>query len=72
MLFFIFVKLFQLDYYTGHEEEEEEEEYVKGDDFRCLLYPTNALNCSWSFPTLPEDTQLVVNIRYFSTIIYIV
>ncbi|KAK5919209.1 hypothetical protein CgunFtcFv8_023117 [Champsocephalus gunnari] len=28
----------------------------------CLLYPTNILNCSWSFDTLQQDTQLFVNI----------
>ncbi|XP_063741488.1 granulocyte-macrophage colony-stimulating factor receptor subunit alpha-like isoform X2 [Eleginops maclovinus] len=30
--------------------------------FHCLLYPTNILNCSWSFNTLHQDTQLFVNI----------
>lgn len=28
--------------------------------FICLLYPTNELNCSWSFHTLETDTQLSV------------
>ncbi|XP_040000700.1 interleukin-5 receptor subunit alpha-like isoform X2 [Xiphias gladius] len=30
--------------------------------FTCLLYPTNLLNCSWSFDTLQKDTQLSVHI----------
>ncbi|XP_054452146.1 uncharacterized protein LOC129088907 isoform X3 [Anoplopoma fimbria] len=32
------------------------------DNFCCLLYPTNILNCSWSFHTLEEDAQLFVHI----------
>ncbi|XP_035761974.1 uncharacterized protein LOC102782806 [Neolamprologus brichardi] len=28
--------------------------------FICLLYPTNELNCSWSFNTLEKDTKLSV------------
>ncbi|XP_031614774.1 uncharacterized protein LOC116335267 [Oreochromis aureus] len=28
--------------------------------FICLLYPTNELNCSWSFNTLEKDAQLSV------------
>ncbi|KAI9534257.1 hypothetical protein NQZ68_014665 [Dissostichus eleginoides] len=32
------------------------------DKVYCLLYPTNILNCSWSFNTLQQDTQLFVNI----------
>ncbi|XP_074506528.1 uncharacterized protein LOC141776679 [Sebastes fasciatus] len=39
-----------------------EEEKVNEDVFRCLLYPTNLLNCSWSFHTLQKDTHLFVNI----------
>ncbi|KAI3375263.1 hypothetical protein L3Q82_021760, partial [Scortum barcoo] len=31
-------------------------------DIRCLLYPTNILNCSWSFLTLPYKYQLFVSI----------
>ncbi|CAN9503057.1 unnamed protein product [Ophioblennius macclurei] len=30
--------------------------------FVCLLYPSNHLNCSWSFHTLQEDSQLSVQI----------
>ncbi|XP_008275921.1 interleukin-5 receptor subunit alpha-like [Stegastes partitus] len=30
--------------------------------FNCLLYPTNTLNCSWSFGTLEKDTQLSVSV----------
>ncbi|XP_060939803.1 interleukin-13 receptor subunit alpha-1-like [Limanda limanda] len=30
--------------------------------FICLLYPTNLLNCSWSFLTLEKDMQLSVGI----------
>ncbi|XP_059201352.1 granulocyte-macrophage colony-stimulating factor receptor subunit alpha-like [Centropristis striata] len=30
--------------------------------FRCLLYPKNTLNCSWSFDTLKEDPHLFVDI----------
>ncbi|XP_053293698.1 uncharacterized protein LOC128454355 isoform X2 [Pleuronectes platessa] len=30
--------------------------------FICLLYPTNLLNCSWSFLTLEKDMQLSVSI----------
>ncbi|MEQ2198375.1 hypothetical protein XENOCAPTIV_011994 [Xenoophorus captivus] len=29
----------------------------------CVLYPTNMLNCSWSFHTLEKDAQLSVSIR---------
>ncbi|XP_075876791.1 uncharacterized protein LOC142884781 [Nelusetta ayraudi] len=31
-------------------------------DFLCLLYPTNKLNCSWSFDKLNEDARLSVSI----------
>ncbi|XP_033946129.1 interleukin-13 receptor subunit alpha-1-like isoform X1 [Pseudochaenichthys georgianus] len=31
-------------------------------DLTCVLYPTNILNCSWSFNTVQQDTQLFVNI----------
>ncbi|XP_070775087.1 interleukin-5 receptor subunit alpha-like isoform X1 [Enoplosus armatus] len=31
-------------------------------NFLCVLYPTNILNCSWSFNTLQKDTQLFVYI----------
>lgn len=30
--------------------------------FPCLLYPTNELNCTWSFHTLQNDTQVFVTI----------
>ncbi|XP_017275812.1 granulocyte-macrophage colony-stimulating factor receptor subunit alpha [Kryptolebias marmoratus] len=33
------------------------------DAFTCLLYPTHVINCSWSFLTLEEDTQLLLYIR---------
>lgn len=42
----------------GHYVEEPE----VNDNFHCLLYPTNTLNCSWSFHTLQKDTQLFVHI----------
>ncbi|MED6245232.1 hypothetical protein ATANTOWER_000442 [Ataeniobius toweri] len=29
----------------------------------CVLYPTNMLNCSWSFHTLEKDAQLSVSVR---------
>ncbi|XP_041660147.1 interleukin-5 receptor subunit alpha-like [Cheilinus undulatus] len=32
-------------------------------NFPCFLYPTNLLNCSWSFSTLQEDAQLSVDLR---------
>ncbi|XP_062413687.1 granulocyte-macrophage colony-stimulating factor receptor subunit alpha-like [Pungitius pungitius] len=32
------------------------------DNFRCLFYTTNLLNCSWSFHTLQKDAQLFVHI----------
>lgn len=35
-------------------------------DFLCLLYPTNKLNCSWSFDKLNEDARLSVSIRYWN------
>ncbi|XP_032386802.1 granulocyte-macrophage colony-stimulating factor receptor subunit alpha isoform X1 [Etheostoma spectabile] len=38
------------------------EEAEVDENFGCLLYPTNVLNCSWSFPTLQKDTQLFVMI----------
>ncbi|GLD74122.1 uncharacterized protein AKAME5_002545000 [Lates japonicus] len=37
--------------------------------FTCLLYPTNLLNCSWSFHNLPEDTQLSVCISICDDVI---
>ncbi|KAF1383411.1 hypothetical protein PFLUV_G00131620 [Perca fluviatilis] len=39
-----------------------EEDTVDAKNFHCLFYPTNILNCSWSFPTLQKDTQIFVNI----------
>ncbi|XP_038574570.1 interleukin-13 receptor subunit alpha-1-like isoform X2 [Micropterus salmoides] len=38
------------------------EEAALEDNFLCVLYPTNTLNCSWSFHTLQKDTQLSVYI----------
>ncbi|XP_068593900.1 interleukin-13 receptor subunit alpha-1-like [Cebidichthys violaceus] len=38
------------------------EEAKVDDNFRCLYYPTNELNCSWSFHTLEKDAQLFVHI----------
>ncbi|KAK9539320.1 hypothetical protein VZT92_004432 [Zoarces viviparus] len=35
---------------------------VEEDNFRCLYYPTDVLNCSWSFHTLEKDAQLFVQI----------
>ncbi|XP_078120765.1 uncharacterized protein LOC144526904 isoform X2 [Sander vitreus] len=60
----------QTEYYPGNIHQHstsEQEHYVEEDkvddrNFRCLLYPTNILNCSWSFPTLQKDTQIFVNI----------
>ncbi|XP_034095725.1 uncharacterized protein LOC117562059 isoform X2 [Gymnodraco acuticeps] len=40
----------------GHEVE------LENIDLTCVLYPTNILNCSWSFNTVQQDTQLFVNI----------
>ncbi|XP_051268542.1 granulocyte-macrophage colony-stimulating factor receptor subunit alpha [Dicentrarchus labrax] len=40
-----------------------EREAMNKENFLCLLYPTNELNCSWSFNTLQKDTQLFVYIR---------
>lgn len=34
-------------------------------NFRCLFYPTNIFNCSWSFDTLHADTQLSFYFRCF-------
>ncbi|KAM9791368.1 granulocyte-macrophage colony-stimulating factor receptor subunit alpha-like [Syngnathus typhle] len=31
-------------------------------NFTCFLYPTNLLNCSWTFPTLDKESQLYVHI----------
>ncbi|XP_034006749.1 granulocyte-macrophage colony-stimulating factor receptor subunit alpha-like [Trematomus bernacchii] len=39
-----------------------EMENIHDTNLTCLLYPTNILNCSWSFNTLHQDTQLFVNI----------
>lgn len=33
------------------------------DNFHCLVYPTNLLNCSWSFHALQKDTQLFIHIN---------
>lgn len=33
---------------------------LEKETFICLLYPTNELNCSWSFNTSETDTQLTV------------
>lgn len=46
------------------EEDDYVEEEAVTDNFRCLLYPKNKLNCSWSFDTLQNDTQVFV---YIST-----
>ncbi|XP_077415536.1 cytokine receptor common subunit gamma-like [Vanacampus margaritifer] len=35
----------------------------ENENFQCLLYLTNVLNCSWTFPTLLKEAQLHV---YFS------
>ncbi|KAJ4944191.1 hypothetical protein JOQ06_012736 [Pogonophryne albipinna] len=43
----------------GHEVERE---HIHDKDPTCVLYPTNILNCSWSFNTVQQDTQLFVNI----------
>ncbi|XP_028449948.1 granulocyte-macrophage colony-stimulating factor receptor subunit alpha-like isoform X2 [Perca flavescens] len=43
----------------GHKVEEDK---VDKENIHCLFYPTNILNCSWSFPTLQKDTQIFVNI----------
>ncbi|XP_034469677.1 uncharacterized protein LOC117778300 [Hippoglossus hippoglossus] len=44
-------------------QEEEELDLTEVDEtFICLLYPTNLLNCSWSFLTLEKDMQLSVSI----------
>ncbi|XP_077580534.1 granulocyte-macrophage colony-stimulating factor receptor subunit alpha-like [Stigmatopora nigra] len=32
------------------------------ENFNCYLYPTNLLNCSWTFLTLHQDAQLYVYI----------
>lgn len=62
ILIFIFVKLFQLHPESSGGHNVEQTAVV--DNFHCLLYPTNMLNCSWSFPTLQKESQLFVYIRY--------
>ncbi|XP_028284111.1 uncharacterized protein LOC114450291 isoform X2 [Parambassis ranga] len=37
-------------------------EKIEEGSFICRFYPTNDLNCSWSFLTLEKDTQLSVDI----------
>lgn len=32
-------------------------------DFKCLLYPTNSLNCSWSFQSLEKEAEVSVYTR---------
>ncbi|XP_031162674.2 granulocyte-macrophage colony-stimulating factor receptor subunit alpha-like isoform X2 [Sander lucioperca] len=50
------------DHSTSEQEHYVEKDEVDENNFRCLLYPTNILNCSWSFPTLQKDAQIFVNI----------
>ncbi|XP_068427588.1 interleukin-5 receptor subunit alpha-like [Clinocottus analis] len=38
------------------------EEDKVDDNFRCLFYPTDILNCSWSFHNLQKDAHLFVHI----------
>lgn len=65
ILIFMFVKQFQL-----YVQNSSLQDFILMDmttvneTFTCLLYPTNLLNCSWSFDTLQKDTQLSVHIRY--------
>ncbi|XP_051902063.1 granulocyte-macrophage colony-stimulating factor receptor subunit alpha-like [Hippocampus zosterae] len=35
---------------------------AEDDNFRCFLYPTNLLNCSWNFPTSLQEAQLSIYI----------
>ncbi len=62
ILMFILMKLFQT--YPESSVEYDVERTAVADNFLCLLYPTNILNCSWSFPTLQKESQLFVYIRY--------
>lgn len=57
----MFVQLFQLQVSSSQDVELEAVIH----NFLCLLYPTNILNCSWSFHTLQKAAQLTVYIRYF-------
>lgn len=57
----MFVNLLQLQCYP--EEDDYVEEEAVTDNFHCLLYPKNKLNCSWSFNTLQDDTEVFVDIR---------
>ncbi|XP_029380730.1 granulocyte-macrophage colony-stimulating factor receptor subunit alpha-like isoform X2 [Echeneis naucrates] len=44
---------------------EEKDEYIvtkEHENFTCILYPTNLLNCSWSLQGLEKDVQLSVYI----------
>ncbi|XP_035525874.1 granulocyte-macrophage colony-stimulating factor receptor subunit alpha-like [Morone saxatilis] len=45
------------------QQDQVETDAMDKENFLCLLYPTNELNCSWSFNTLQKDTQLFVYIR---------
>lgn len=47
---------------SGHEDDLDMSDV--NETFTCLLYPTNVVNCSWSFLTLEKATQLSVFIRY--------
>ncbi|XP_067461242.1 granulocyte-macrophage colony-stimulating factor receptor subunit alpha-like [Thunnus thynnus] len=42
-------------------------ENFDGNNISCFIYPTNILNCSWSFHTLQEDAQLFVCISICDT-----
>ncbi|XP_035491777.2 uncharacterized protein LOC118311765 isoform X1 [Scophthalmus maximus] len=43
---------------SGHEDDLDMSDV--NETFTCLLYPTNVVNCSWSFLTLEKATQLSV------------
>lgn len=56
--------MLQIEYISSEPGFEAEKNAVI-DNFRCLLYPTNLLNCSWSFDTFQVDPQLSVYFRCF-------
>lgn len=63
-LLFMFVVLFQIYPQSSSVQGHNVEQGKVNNNFRCFLYPTNTLNCSWSFHTLQKDAQLLVHIRY--------
>lgn len=58
----MFVTLPQMSHHSSTDVDIEEDA-VK-ENFICLIYPTNLLNCSWSFLTLQKETQFMAIIRW--------